>query len=85
MDDERFINAFGYKPVIDQTFLGTTVDSDGQVLYKRMSHGDTDSFYCKVGDLYEEFRKKQGTGTEVIVYTGHTQTERFTFGNVLPQ
>ena len=81
MDDERFINAFGYKPVIDQTFLGTTVDSDGQVLYKRMSHGDTDSFYCKVGDLYEEFRKKQGTGTEVIVYTGHTQTERFTFGN----
>ena len=79
--DERFIKAFGYVPEIDPSFLGTTMDEDGQVLFKRMSHGDTDSFYCKVGDLFEEFRKKQGTGTEVIVYTGHEQTERYTFGN----
>ena len=80
-DDERFIKAFGYKPTIDPSFLGTTVDEEGQVLFKRMSHGDTDSFYCKVGDLFEPFRQKQGTGTEVIVYTGHEETERYTFGN----
>jgi DNA polymerase elongation subunit (family B) len=79
--DQRFIKAFGYVPEIDRSFLGTTMDSDGQVLFKRMSHGDTDSFYCKVGDLFEEFRKKQGTGTEVIVYKGHEEEERWTFGN----
>ena len=79
--DQRFVKAFGYVPEIDKSFLGTTMDSDGQLLYKRMSHGDTDSFYCKVGDLFEEFRKKQGTGTEVIVYKGHEEEERWTFGN----
>ena len=79
--DQRFVKAFGYVPVIDKSFLGTTMDEDGQVLFKRMSHGDTDSFYCKVGDLFEEFRKKQGTGTEVIVYKGHEEAERWTFGN----
>lgn len=80
-NDPRFFKAFGYVPTIDKSFLGTVVDEDGQVLYNRMSHGDTDSFYCKVGDLFENFRKKQGTGTEVIVYKGHEQAERFTFGN----
>jgi len=79
--DQRFIDAFGYVPKINPDYLGTILDDEGQVLYKRMSHGDTDSFYCKVGDLFEEFHKKEGTGTEVIVYKGHKQVERFTFDN----
>ena len=78
--DPRFINAFGYTPTINPEFLGTIEDEDGQLLYKRMSHGDTDSFYCKVGDLFEQFRQKQGTGTEVIVFKGHEQVERYAFG-----
>lgn len=81
VSDQRFINAFGYVPTINPDYLGTVQDVDNQILYKRMSHGDTDSFYCKVGDLFENFRQKQGTGTEVIVYKGHEQVERYTFGN----
>lgn len=79
--DKRFLDAFGYVPEIDPSYLGTVVDADGETLYRRMSHGDTDSFYCKIGDLYRKFGEKAGKGTEVIVYTGHNQTERYTFGN----
>lgn len=71
--DDRFFKAFGYWPEIDENFLGITHDEEGQELYKRMSHGDTDSFYCKVGDLYAEFAKRQGTGVEVLVYKGHEE------------
>lgn len=79
--DQRFMDAFGYVPEIDQSFLGTRYDDDGQLLYKRMSHGDTDSFYCKIGDIFKPFSKKQGTGTEVIVFEGHKEIFRQAFDN----
>ncbi len=81
VNDQRFYDAFGYKPQIDPSFLGTTKDDDGQVLYRRMSHGDTDSFYCKIGDIYKPFGAKAGTGVEVIVFDGHKEIFRQGFDN----
>ena len=36
-----------------------------------MSHGDTDSFYAKFDDIYEEFSKNQGKKVQIVVYDGH--------------
>ena len=81
VNDQRFYDAFGYRPTIDPSFLGTTKDEDGQVLYRRMSHGDTDSFYCKIGDIFKEFGAKAGTGVEVIVFDEHKEIFRQGFDN----
>ena len=32
VNDQRFYDAFGYRPTLDPSFLGTTQDEDGQVL-----------------------------------------------------
>ena len=77
--DDRFYNVFGYRPEIDPELVGTFTDKDGEVNYKRMSHGDTDSFFVKFGDIYEPFRKKQGTGTSVLVFKGHELIEHKNF------
>lgn len=69
--DDKFYNMFGYRPTIDPALVGTFVDADGDVNYKRMSHGDTDSFFVKFEDIYEPFRQMQGKGTSVVVFKGH--------------
>ena len=80
--DDRFYNVFGYRPEIDPELVGTFEDQKtGEINYKRMSHGDTDSFFVKFGDIYEPFRQKQGTGTEVIVFKKHELVERYAFDN----
>ncbi len=66
--DDRFYNVFGYRPEIDPKMVGTFEDSEGEVNYRRMSHGDTDSFFVHFGDIYEPFRQRQGTGTSVFVF-----------------
>lgn len=77
--DLVFKDVFGYEPDIDPELVGTFTDETGEVNYKRMSHGDTDSFFVKFGDIYEPFRKKQGTGTEVIVFDKHSIVERYSY------
>jgi DNA polymerase elongation subunit (family B) len=79
--DPVFKKVFGYEPDIDPELVGTFTDAEGEVNYKRMSHGDTDSFFVKFGDIYEQFRLKQGTGTEVIVFDKHEIVERYSFDN----
>jgi DNA polymerase elongation subunit (family B) len=46
-------------------------DITGDILQRRMSNGDTDSFYAKFDDIYEEFSKNQGKKVQVVVYDGH--------------
>lgn len=46
-------------------------DITGDILQRRMSHGDTDSFYAKFDDIYEEFSKNQGKKVQIVVYDGH--------------
>ena len=80
--DDRFYNVFGYRPEIDPELVGTFEDQKtGEINYKRMSHGDTDSFFVKFGDIYEPFRQKQGTGTSVLVFKGHELVEHEKFDN----
>ena len=80
--DDRFYNVFGYRPEIDPELVGTFEDQKtGEINYKRMSHGDTDSFFVKFGDIYEPFRQKQGTGTSVLVFKGHELVEYEKFDN----
>lgn len=80
-NDNRFKEVFGYTPTIDPELVGTFIDADGETNYKRMSHGDTDSFFVKFEDIYKEFEEKQGSGTEVIVFKGHDCIEHYTFDN----
>ena len=79
--DARFKDVFGYEPEIDPELTGTFTDNEGEVNYKRMSHGDTDSFFVKFGDIFGPFREKQGTGTEVLVFNKHDLVERYAFDN----
>lgn len=66
--DQKFIDTFNYTPVIESQYLGTTFDEEGQVLYKRMSHGDTDSFFVKFTDIVKPFKTHSGKELEVIVF-----------------
>lgn len=77
--DEKFINTFGYTPVIEDKYLGTTVDEDGQVLYRRMSHGDTDSFFVKFTDIVKPFEARAGKDLEVIVFEKNKEIVRQTY------
>lgn len=85
-NDDRFEKVFGYKPVIDPAYLGTTYDSDGQLLYKRMSHGDTDSFFVKFTDIVVPFEEKAGKEIEVVVFKGHEKIvgEKFSADDEMP-
>ena len=84
-NDPKFKEIFGYTPTIDPELVGTFTDAEGEVNYKRMSHGDTDSFFVKFGDIFGPFHEKQGTGTEVIVFkksgTTHECVERYSYDN----
>lgn len=70
--DERFSSLFGYVPRIEPMFTGTEIDKEGQVLQRRMSHGDTDSFFVKFGDIIEGFEKDAGEFVEVVAFEGHS-------------
>lgn len=56
---------------------GYEIQSD--ILQRRMSHGDTDSFYAKFGDLYAPFKVNVGKKVEIVVFDGHTLIERHEF------
>ena len=77
--DKKFDEVFGYTAEVDPELVGTFTDADGDVNYNRMSHGDTDSFFVKFGDIFEPFRQKQGTGTEVLVFDKHDCIEHYSF------
>lgn len=76
--DERFHEAFGYYPTIDQSMVGNKT-VDGDVLENRMSHGDTDSFFVKFGDIASEFMKSSGKQISVIVLDGNRKKSETVF------
>src|SRR5574344_1993264 len=76
--DERFHDAFGYYPKIDKSMVGNKV-VHGDVLENRMSHGDTDSFFVKFGDIAREFMDPAGKKVGVIVLEGNKKTSEDVF------
>ena len=71
VEDKRFYDTFGYVPRIEPAFVGTEVDSEGVVQQRRMSHGDTDSFFVKFGDIMEGFETHTGKNIEIVAFRGH--------------
>lgn len=58
---------------------GWGYEIQGDILQRRMSHGDTDSFYAKFGDIFAPFKQKQGNEVEIVVFDGHTLIERYKY------
>lgn len=73
VEDQRFYDTFGYVPRIDPQFVGTELDPEGVVQQRRMSHGDTDSFFVKFGDIMEGFETHTGKDIEIVVFRGHAR------------
>lgn len=71
VEDKRFYDTFGYVPRIEPAFVGTEVDSEGVVQQRRMSHGDTDSFFVKFGDIMEGFETHTGKNIEIVAFRKH--------------
>lgn len=78
-DDKRFENMFGHKPTIDPTLSGTFENEDGDLAYRRMSHGDTDSFFVKYEDFYKDSALLVGKKISVIVFKGNQIIENYPF------
>jgi DNA polymerase elongation subunit (family B) len=70
--DDRFKNAFGYVPKIEKEMLGTII-MDGDELYNRMSHGDTDSFFVKFNDIVKGFIEYHTKKVGIVIFDGHTK------------
>lgn len=64
--DDKYFNAFGQHAKIDEKLTGTYKNQDGDLCYRRMSHGDTDSFFVKYEDIYAPFMDK--VGKDVTIY-----------------
>ena len=71
LHDERFFKAFGYYPELDKANLGTNINEDGDVQRNRVSHGDTDSFFMKFGDIYSKHKDLVGKSVAVYAFDGH--------------
>lgn len=67
-NDERFLNTFGHKPYIDPKNTGTFYNEDNEICYKRMSHGDTDSFFVKYKDIYQNYSELYGKKLGVFIF-----------------
>jgi len=77
--DARFDALFGYKAPIDPALTGTYENKEGLTMYRRVSHGDTDSFFVKYTDIYKPYMENVGKKVEVIVFNGTTVVERNTY------
>ncbi len=67
--DKRFTESFGYTPPIDPA----------NSREKRLSHGDTDSFFVKYGDFYAPFSANQGKKVEIVVINKNKVVEKTIF------
>lgn len=79
INDPRFEKMFGHKPNIDPKLRGTFTNSDGDLAYHRMSHGDTDSFFVKYEDFYKDFIPLVGKKVDVFVFKGNQMVEKHPF------
>lgn len=68
VDDPRYINTFGHKPTLNPELFGTYLDEEQLECTRRLSHGDTDSFFVKYEDIYSPFKDKVGKNVEVCVF-----------------
>lgn len=67
--DSRYEQVFGVKPTLNTAYNGTTTNENGELLFNRLSHGDTDSFFVKLDDLYRPFIEKVDKEAEVLVFS----------------
>jgi DNA polymerase elongation subunit (family B) len=65
--------------VIDEKLTGSTTSEDGEVTFRRVSHGDTDSFFVKYADIYSPFVDRVDKEVEVILIKGNEIVSRNTF------
>jgi DNA polymerase elongation subunit (family B) len=68
VDDPRYYHTFGHKPTLNKELFGTYLDEEKNECVRRLSHGDTDSFFVKYEDIYEPFKDKVGKEVEVAVF-----------------
>jgi DNA polymerase elongation subunit (family B) len=77
--DERYFSAFGEMPVIDKKLNGSYYNEKNQLCYRRLSHGDTDSFFVKYEDIYKSFSTNVDKKVSVIVFEGNKVLHRTEF------
>ena len=68
VNDTRYEKVFGHKPSISDDLVGTFINSEGETCYKRLSHGDTDSFFVRFEDIYSPWKAKVGKEVGVVVF-----------------
>ena len=71
INDSRYETVFGHKPKISEELLGTFINEEGESCYRRLSHGDTDSFFVRFDDIYAPWKKLVGKEVGVIVFRGN--------------
>ena len=81
-DDIRFEMLFGYKAPIDPQLTGSYESDEGVLTYRRVSHGDTDSFFVKYSDIYKPYMEMIDKKLEVVVFKGNELIERSMFDYV---
>lgn len=77
--NEKFNELFGYYAPIDKALKGKYENDDGVLTYRRVSHGDTDSFFVKYDDIYKPYKTNVGKSVEVLVFEGENVVERKLF------
>jgi DNA polymerase elongation subunit (family B) len=70
VNDPRYEKVFGAKPKLSKELFGSYINESGQKVYNRISHGDTDSFFVKYEDIYQEFGQNIDKHIEVLVFKG---------------
>lgn len=81
-DDIRFEMLFGYRAPIDPQLTGSYESDEGLLTYRRVSHGDTDSFFVKYSDIYKPYMEMVDKKLEVVVFKGNELIERSMFDYV---
>ena len=81
--DPRYKAVFGEAPRLSKDLAGTFVNEDGETCYKRLSHGDTDSFFVRYEDIYDSWKDKVENEVGVLIFNGTEcfVNEKFTISN----
>lgn len=74
--DQRYFDAFGDYPQLSPDLEGTFLNQDGEECYRRISHGDTDSYFTVCDDIFKDFSEKAGEYVSVHVFDGNKPIHR---------
>lgn len=66
--DPIYPTIFDSTPKLSRELFGTFFNEDDEECYKRMSHGDTDSFFVKYDDIYQPYKDLVGKKVGVFVF-----------------